>query len=103
MLCLPSSTAPMLCRRVADKNFAIWPVRHVFACIGGVAYERLRYKRRNLSEVAECDAEECRQFRNWHPNVSRLCGKVAVILQHMLKGCRIVGDRMLKCGGIVSI
>ena len=46
--CLPSTTAPMLCRRVADKmllvsgsfryhisingqNFAIWPVRHVFA------------------------------------------------------------------------
>ena len=65
----------MLCKRVADKrlqvsgtiryhlsiheqNFAIRPVRHVFACICGVANERLRYKRRNLSEIAECDAEE---------------------------------------------
>ena len=28
------------------------------ACIRGVAYERLWSKRRNLSEVAECDAEE---------------------------------------------
>ena len=61
---------------------------HAFA----VAYERLRYKRRNLSEVAECDVEECRQFRNWLPNVSRSSGKVAVTLKNILKGCRILGD-----------
>ena len=118
-ICLPSTTAPILCRRVADKsslisetfryyqninglNFAIEFVRQVFACIRGVAYERLRYKRRNLSEVAECDAEECRQFRNWLPNVSRSCGKVAVTLQNMLKGCRIVGDIILKSCGAES-
>ena len=50
-----------------------------------------RYKRRNLSNVAECDEEEYRQFRNWLPNVSRSCGKVAVTLQNILKGCRILG------------
>ena len=76
--------------------------RHVFACIRGVTYERSRFKRRNLSKVAECDAEEWRQLRNWLPNVSRSCGKVAVILQNMLKSCRIVGDRMLNCYGVES-
>jgi len=117
--CLPSTTVPMLCWRVADKivldtgtfryhlsihgrSFAIGPIRHVFTCIRGVTYEMLRYKRRYLSEVAECDAEECRQFRNCIPNVSRSCGKVAVTLQNMLKGCRIVGHIMLKCGGVKS-
>ena len=116
-ICLPSTTAPILCRRVADKsslisetfryyqninglNFAIEFVRQVFACIRGVAYERLRYKRGNLSEVAECDAEEFRQFWNWLLSISQSCGKVAVTLQNMLKGCSILGDRMLKCGRV---
>ena len=62
----------------------------------------LRYKRRHLSQVAEWDAEECRLFWNCLPNVSRSGGKVAVTWQNMLKGWRIVGDRMLKCGGVES-
>ena len=93
-ICLPSTTAPILCRRVADKsslisetfryyqninglNFAIEFVRQVFACIRGVAYERLRYKLRHLSEVAEYDAEDYRQFRNWLPIVWKGCGNIA--------------------------
>ena len=61
---------------------AIGPVRHVFACIGGVTYERLRYKRRHLSDVAECDAEECRQtvpelYPECFPIVRKGCGNIA--------------------------
>ena len=52
--------------------------------------------------VAESDAEEYRQLRKWLPNVSQLYGKVKVTLQNILKGCRIVGDIMLKCGGVES-
>ena len=49
-----------------------------------------------ISAVAEQDVEEWWQFLNWLQNVSRLCRKVTVTLQNMLKSCRIIAERMLK-------